>query len=157
MRVINKNVLQSMEAIHRTTCKSLDVDFKLTFLPYRFRELIDARRITTSIARELLQNATFEDIAFYFKQDHSTAIHSIKRNNEYCEVDKKYEKKYNAIRNKCLKYYKRKHKPQVIDHINIPDFLLETKKLISSQNNVHLNVEFNVLISRLQYKYINRI
>ena len=106
----------------------------------RKREVVDARRIYSDIARQL-NIFSFTEIGKKINKDHASVIHYIKTSNDFKRIDREYQRKYDLVFSKTIKvntdekiisnylYYKEKYEKynRLLKELNEKDQDLQKK------------------------------
>ena len=91
-----KNNQKTIENIVSTSCLVNNIDVNQFYTKTRERHLIDVRRMTYAICRDIL-NLPYKRIGKFFNVDHATIIHHYKVHNNLTQVDKLYYERYLSI------------------------------------------------------------
>ena len=118
---------KKMEIIHRNVCKVFEVDFDLTFMKTRKREIVEARQVTMELTRKLLGSSQF-DTGYYFRKDHATVIHAEITVKNLRDTDELYNSKYTHAERICKRMLK--IKPKMEENYTKKQILQQLKKLI---------------------------
>ena len=88
--------MDKLDRIVETACYIGNISIKDFQSRSRERHIVDIKRMTYSIARDVLR-MPYLHIAKYFKVNHATVIHHYKLNMQLVDTDTYYFKKYNTI------------------------------------------------------------
>ena len=88
--------MDKLKTIIDTACYVADISLRDFKSKSRERHIVDAKRMTYSIAKDLLR-MPYLHIAKHFNVNHATIIHHYKLNRTLLETDSYYFKKYNTI------------------------------------------------------------
>ena len=91
-----KNNQKTIENIVSTSCLVNNIDVNQFYTKTRERHLIDVRRMTYAICRDIL-NLPYKHIGKFFNVDHATIIHHYRVHNNLTQVDKLYYERYLSI------------------------------------------------------------
>tara|TARA_R100001163_G_C5016776_1_gene160835 strand:- start:329 stop:751 length:423 start_codon:yes stop_codon:yes gene_type:complete len=91
-----KNNKKTIENIVNTSCLVNNIEIEQFYTKNRERHLIDVRRMTYAICRDIL-NLPYKRIGNFFNVDHATIIHHYRVHNNLTQVDKLYYEKYLSI------------------------------------------------------------
>ena len=88
--------MDKLDRIVETACYIGNISIKDFQSRSRERHIVDIKRMTYSIARDVLR-MPYLHIAKYFKVNHATVMHHYKLNMQLVDTDTYYFKKYNTI------------------------------------------------------------
>ncbi len=88
--------MDKLDRIVETACYIGNISTKDFQSRSRERHIVDIKRMTYSIARDVLR-MPYLHIARYFKVNHATVMHHYKLNMQLVDTDTYYFKKYNTI------------------------------------------------------------
>jgi chromosomal replication initiator protein len=91
------------DMVIKIVCEVNEVTEKQITSKFKQRDISDARHMAVTLIKEFT-TYPLKRIGSMFGRDHSTALHSIQKNNDYCKTDRAYLQKFDECKRRVEVY-----------------------------------------------------